>query len=241
MSAVAAGRDLGRDGGPVREGRLALPGARPARLAVEPSTAYDDVERLLAAQTGLEARLGRAPLRDAADDQDGRGDRRRCDARSRWRFPASRRPSSASRPGASKPRSRTLFGGENVVQFGPSSALPARRLGRARSREGEAVLIDAWDKPEGYYYDITRSTFFGKPTDEYRKIWSIVLEAQSAAIEKAAPGRALLRGGRRGAARHREGGLRRVLHAPSRPRPRHRRARAALHGRPRPDACSSPA
>ena len=50
------------------------------------------------------------------------------------------------------------------------------------------MLIDAWDKPEGYYYDITRSTFFGTPTPEYRKIWDVVLEAQGAAIDKAAPG-----------------------------------------------------
>jgi Xaa-Pro aminopeptidase len=54
--------------------------------------------------------------------------------------------------------------------------------------QGEAVLIDAWDKPEGYYYDITRSTFFGEPTAEYQKVWQIVLDAQTAGIEKAAPG-----------------------------------------------------
>ena len=48
--------------------------------------------------------------------------------------------------------------------------------------------IDAWDRPEGYYYDITRSTWFGRPTEEYRRIWSVVLDAQSAAIDKAAPG-----------------------------------------------------
>ena len=54
--------------------------------------------------------------------------------------------------------------------------------------KGEAVLIDAWDRPEGYFYDITRSTFFGDPTDEYKKIWSVVLDAQTAGIEKAAPG-----------------------------------------------------
>jgi Xaa-Pro dipeptidase len=81
-----------------------------------------------------------------------------------------------------------LFGGENVVQFGPSSALPHGASTSRTLASGEAVLIDAWDKPEGYYYDITRSTFFGNPTPEYRKVWEIVLDAQGAAIEKAAPG-----------------------------------------------------
>jgi Xaa-Pro aminopeptidase len=80
------------------------------------------------------------------------------------------------------------FGGDNVVQFGPSSALPHGASGPRALARGEAVLIDAWDRPEGYFYDITRSTFFGTPTDEYRKIWTVVLDAQTAAIEKAAPG-----------------------------------------------------
>ena len=69
-----------------------------------------------------------------------------------------------------------------------SSALPHGASGPRRLAKGDAVLIDAWDRPDGYFYDITRSTFFGDPTDEYRTIWSVVLEAQSAAIDKAAPG-----------------------------------------------------
>ena len=92
------------------------------------------------------------------------------------------------RPGSLEEDISRLFGGENVVQFGPSSALPHGASGPRPLGRGEAVLIDAWDKPEGYYYDITRSTFFGEPSREYRKIWGIVLEAQSAAIERAAPG-----------------------------------------------------
>jgi Xaa-Pro dipeptidase len=92
------------------------------------------------------------------------------------------------RPGSIEADMSRLFGGENVVQFGESSALPHGASTSRPLSKGEAVLIDAWDRPEGYYYDITRSTFFGQPPDEYRKIWSIVLEAQSAAIEKAAPG-----------------------------------------------------
>jgi Xaa-Pro dipeptidase len=80
------------------------------------------------------------------------------------------------------------FGGENVVQFGPSSALPHGASGARTLAPGDAVLIDAWDRPSGYFYDITRSTVFGTPTDEYRRIWSVVLDAQTAAIEAARPG-----------------------------------------------------
>ena len=103
-------------------------------------------------------------------------------------LPRFRRAFESLRPGATEAEISHAFGGENVVQFGPSSAFPHGASGPTPLSKDQAVLIDAWDKPDGYYYDITRSTFFGKPTDEYRKVWSIVLEAQGAAIEKAAPG-----------------------------------------------------
>ena len=156
-------------------------------LAIEPSTAYEDVERLLAARPGWKpisagAAIASQRMVKTPEEQDVI---RRAIAVAIPRFA---RAFAALKPGAVEADLSSAFGGDNVVQFGESSALPhgastARRLGK-----DEAVLIDAWDKPEGYFYDITRSTFFGKPSDEYRKIWSIVLEAQSAAIEKSGPG-----------------------------------------------------
>jgi len=103
-------------------------------------------------------------------------------------LPRFRKAFAELRPGSVEADISHLFGGENVVQFGESSALPHGASGPRALSRGEAVLIDAWDKPEGYYYDITRSTFFGSPTPEYRKIWEVVLDAQTAGIEKAAPG-----------------------------------------------------
>jgi Xaa-Pro dipeptidase len=163
-----------------------LPGAR-GTLAVEPSTAYDDVERLLAKAPGWKPvsaasvfgamRMVKTPEEIAA--------MRRAISVAVGRFA---KAFARLVPGAVESEISTLFGGDNVVQFGPSSAYPhGASSARALARD-EAVLIDAWDRPEGYYYDITRSTFFGKPTDEYRKVWSVVLEAQGAAIERAAPG-----------------------------------------------------
>ena len=156
-------------------------------LAVEPSTAFEDVERLLARRPGwkpISAGPLLGPMRMVKTNEEIDAIRRAIEV-AILRF---RRAFEALRPGAIEAEISHLFGGENVVQFGPSSALPhgastARALGA-----GEAVLIDAWDRPEGYYYDITRSTFFGEPSEEYRKVWSLVLDAQSAAIEKAAPG-----------------------------------------------------
>ncbi len=165
----------------------ALLTGRSGTLAVEPSTAYDDVERLLLENPGWKPvsaaavfgamRMVKTPDEIAA--------MRRAIALGAARF---QKAFAALVPGAVESEISQLFGGDNVVQFGPSSAMPhGASTSRALSRN-EAVLIDAWDRPEGYYYDITRSTYFGKPTDEYRKIWSVVLEAQSAGIDRAAPG-----------------------------------------------------
>jgi len=156
-------------------------------LAVEPSTAFDDVERLIAACPGWKP-ISAAPvlttLRMIKTPEEIAAIRRAIAVA----VPRFEKAFAALAPGSVEADISHAFGGENVVQFGPSSALPHGASGPRTLSRGEAVLIDAWDKPEGYYYDITRSTFFGTPTPEYRKIWDVVLEAQGAAIDKAAPG-----------------------------------------------------
>ena len=165
----------------------ALFGASRGTLAVEPSTAYEDVERLLAAQPGwkpISAGPLFAALRMIKSPEEIEAIRQAIAVA----LPRLARAFAALKPGCRETEISALLGGENVVQFGSSSALPHGASGERTLQRNEAVLIDAWDKPAGYYYDITRSTYFGEPTEEYRKIWSIVLEAQSAAIDRAAPG-----------------------------------------------------
>jgi Xaa-Pro dipeptidase len=161
--------------------------AKDGVLAIEPSTAYDDVERLIAARPGWKP-VSAAPLLKALrmiKTPEEIAAMRRAIAVAQARF---EKAFAALRVGSVEAEISHLFGGQNVVQFGASSALPHGASGPRSLSKGEAVLIDAWDKPEGYFYDITRSTFFGEPTPEYRKIWSVVLDAQTAAIEKAGPG-----------------------------------------------------
>jgi len=156
-------------------------------LAVEPSTAYDDVERLLTARSGwrpVSAASLFGTLRMIKSPEEIEAMRRAVAVA----LPRFQRAFAALEPGKLESEISALVGGENVVQFGESSALPHGASGSKALQKNQAVLIDAWDRPDGYYYDITRSTFFGAPTDEYRKVWSIVLDAQSAAIDKAAPG-----------------------------------------------------
>jgi Xaa-Pro dipeptidase len=161
--------------------------AAAGRMAIEPSTAYDDVERLLAARPAwkpVSAGTLFATVRMVKTAEEIEAMRRAIAVA----LPRFRRAFEALRPGATESEISKRFGGENVVQFGPSSALPHGASTERALEPNQAVLIDAWDKPEGYYYDITRSTWFGTPSEEYRRIWNVVLEAQGAAIERACPG-----------------------------------------------------
>ena len=156
-------------------------------LAIEPSTAYDDAQRLLTARkgwTGLSAASVFGALRMVKTSEEIEAIRQAIASA----VPRFARAFASLSPGSVEAEVSARFGGDNVVQFGPSSALPHGASGPRALSPGEAVLIDAWDRPGGYYYDITRSTFFGTPTDEYRNIWSVVLDAQTAGIEAAAPG-----------------------------------------------------
>ncbi len=156
-------------------------------LAIEPSTAYDDVERLLEARPGWKPAsaaglFGTLRMIKSAEEIEMM---RQAIAVAIPRF---RKAFAALAPGCLEADISALVGGENMVQFGPSSAFPHGASGSTPLARDEAVLIDAWDRPDGYYYDITRSTYYGTPTDEYRTVWSVVLDAQTAAIEKAGPG-----------------------------------------------------
>ena len=79
--------------------------------------------------------------------------------------------------------------GGGLVQFGPSSALPhGGPAGPALERES-VVLIDCGCRVGGYESDITRTIWFGDhPTDEFRKVFNVVHDAQTAAIELGRPG-----------------------------------------------------
>jgi Xaa-Pro aminopeptidase len=186
MSAVSEVHTWEETEDPFRKAAALFPSSA-GLLAVEPSTAFEDVEHLIAQRPGwkpVSAATLLAPMRMVKTVDEVEAMRRAIEV-AMLRF---RKAFEALHPGAVEAEISHFFGGENVVQFGSSSALPHGASTARALAKGDAVLIDAWDKPEGYYYDITRSTFYGNPGDEYRKIWSIVLEAQSAAIEKAAPG-----------------------------------------------------
>jgi Xaa-Pro dipeptidase len=78
--------------------------------------------------------------------------------------------------------------GGGLVQFGASSALPHGGPSAGQLARETVVLIDAGSRVEGYTSDITRTVWFGDaPSDEFKKVYNLVHDAQTAALETAKP------------------------------------------------------
>ncbi|MCE5236930.1 Xaa-Pro peptidase family protein [bacterium] len=75
-----------------------------------------------------------------------------------------------------------------IMASGPSAACPhAVPCGRPLS-EGDMLKIDMGARFEGYCSDITRTLFVGEPTERFRTVYNLVLQAQQAAVAAARPG-----------------------------------------------------
>jgi Xaa-Pro dipeptidase len=74
--------------------------------------------------------------------------------------------------------------GSALVLFAANAALPHGTAAVQKLREGDIVLIDGGCNVEGYHSDITRTIVFGKPTDEQRRVWDIVKQAQAASLRE---------------------------------------------------------
>jgi Xaa-Pro dipeptidase len=79
--------------------------------------------------------------------------------------------------------------GGGLVQFGPSSALPHGGPAGPKLARETVVLIDCGCRVGGYESDITRTIWFGdRPSDEFKQVFNVVHDAQTAAIELGRPG-----------------------------------------------------
>jgi Xaa-Pro dipeptidase len=78
--------------------------------------------------------------------------------------------------------------GGGLVQFGPSSALPHGGPSAGKLERETVVLIDAGSRVEGYTSDITRTIWFGDaPSAEFKKVYNLVHDAQTAAMQGGRP------------------------------------------------------
>jgi len=83
------------------------------------------------------------------------------------------------RNGARKPAFDTIMGS------GENGALPHAAPSDRKIQEGDFIVIDFGAEYEGYCSDITRTIAVGEPTEEMKKVYNTVLQAQIKA-EKAA-------------------------------------------------------
>ena len=144
---------------------LGLTAAAPNAVLVDPTPATDGLR-------ALKSPAEIACLREAAARTVARMDR----------VPAQLREGMSERELASE------FGPSAMVQIGRTTSLPNESGGNERLRAGDAIVIDAGDRVEGYRSDVTRTFFFGTPSPRMREIYGIVREAETAAIDAARPG-----------------------------------------------------
>ena len=83
---------------------------------------------------------------------------------------------------------RQGYSGGAGVQVGEYSALPHGSATPQTIREGTILLLDGGCSVEGYRSDISRTFVLGQPTDKMKQVFDIEFRAQTAALEKAAPG-----------------------------------------------------
>jgi Xaa-Pro dipeptidase len=79
--------------------------------------------------------------------------------------------------------------GGALVLLGESAALPHGTVKPRNLKEGDVVLIDGGCSVEGYESDVTRTSVFGKPTQEMLQVFELVRKAQDAALDAARAGR----------------------------------------------------
>ena len=81
--------------------------------------------------------------------------------------------------------------GDASVNIGKYTASPHGSDKPQHLVEGTPIIFDGGCRAGGYTSDITRTVVLGQPDDEIRKVFDIVLKAQTAALNTARPGVAM--------------------------------------------------
>lgn len=70
-----------------------------------------------------------------------------------------------------------------IVAFGKNSSIPHHKTGNSKLSKNQIVLLDFGVKLNNYCSDMTRTVFFGKADDKFKKIYNTVLKAQKSSID----------------------------------------------------------
>lgn len=73
---------------------------------------------------------------------------------------------------------------DTIVLSGPNTSLPHGVPSDRKVQKGEFVLMDFGAVVDGYHSDMTRTVCVGEPNDKMKKVYDIVLKAQTAGLEK---------------------------------------------------------
>lgn len=78
---------------------------------------------------------------------------------------------------------------DTIIASGPNSSKPHAVPGEREIQKGDFVTIDFGCMVNGYCSDTTRTVAVGEPTEEMRRVYDIVLQAQLAGIAAAQAGK----------------------------------------------------
>lgn len=75
-----------------------------------------------------------------------------------------------------------------IVVSGERSARPHGEPSERKLQKGDFVTLDFGANLNGYNSDLTRTVFIGEPTEEHKRVYNAVLEAQLGALDMMKPG-----------------------------------------------------
>lgn len=82
-----------------------------------------------------------------------------------------------------KKRGASKLSFDTIVASGSNSSMPHAQVTDRKIQQGDFVTMDFGCVYKGYCSDMTRTIAIGKPTDEMRKVYHIVLEANRRAMD----------------------------------------------------------
>lgn len=72
---------------------------------------------------------------------------------------------------------------KTIVAFGANAAFPHHQSGQTKLEKNQFVLMDFGVNYKNYCSDMTRTIFFGKPSEKQIKMYKTVLQAQQKAVD----------------------------------------------------------
>lgn len=83
---------------------------------------------------------------------------------------------------------RGLGPGFGLCASGPHAASPHHQTGGRVIEAGDAVVFDWGGTLDGYHSDVTRTVAAGEPSEEFQRVYAVVLDANQAALDAVRPG-----------------------------------------------------